>query len=104
VGAVITIVPVGTAQVGCTVTLAVGVAGGDGWALITIFPDDTEIHPETPSVTVYVYVVPAASPFIVVLVPEPVVIVPPGVRVNVQVPDDGSPFNTTLPVATAHVG
>jgi hypothetical protein len=38
------------------------------------------------------------------LVPVPVVVVPPGVLVNVQVPVAGKPFNTTLPVATSHVG
>ena len=32
------------------------------------------------------------------------VIVPPGVLVNVQIPVGGKPFNTTLPVDTAHVG
>jgi hypothetical protein len=31
-------------------------------------------------------------------------VVPPGVLVSVQVPDEGSPFNITLPVATLHVG
>ena len=36
----------------------------------------------------------------VVLVPVPVV--PPGLIV--QVPEAGSPFRTTLPVATVHVG
>ena len=45
-----------------------------------------------------------ASPEIVVLVPVPVVVIPPGVRVNVQVPDAGKPFNTTLPVAVEQVG
>jgi hypothetical protein len=34
----------------------------------------------------------------------PVVVVPLGVRINVQVPEAGKPFNTTLPVATAQVG
>jgi len=34
----------------------------------------------------------------------PVVVVPPGVLVNVQMPEAGKPFNTTLPVATAQVG
>jgi hypothetical protein len=33
-----------------------------------------------------------------------VVVVPPGVRINVQVPVAGKPFKTTLPVATAQVG
>jgi len=36
-------------------------------------------------------------------VPEPFV-VPPGVRVNVQVPVPGRPFNTTLPVADVQLG
>ena len=47
---------------------------------------------------------PGASPEIVVLVPVPVVVIPPGVRVNVQVPGVGKPFSTTLPVAREHVG
>ena len=41
---------------------------------------------------------------IVVVVPVPVIVTPPGVLVNVQVPDDGNPLNTTLPVATPHAG
>ena len=47
---------------------------------------------------------PAASPEIVVLVPVPVVIVPPGVLVRVHVPVTGKPLSTTLPVATVQVG
>jgi len=65
-------------------------------------PDATEIHPEA-LVTVKVYV-PAASPDIVVVVPVPAVVVPPGVLVKVQVPEAGKPFKTTLPVATMQVG
>ncbi len=38
------------------------------------------------------------------LVPVPVVVTDPGERVKVHVPDEGNPFNTTLPVATEHVG
>ena len=41
---------------------------------------------------------------IVVVVPAPVVVIPPGVLVNVHAPDDGKLFNTALPVATEHVG
>ena len=40
----------------------------------------------------------------VVLVPVPVVVTAPGVLVNVHVPEDGNPLNTTLPVATLHLG
>jgi hypothetical protein len=40
----------------------------------------------------------------VVLVPVPVLVVPPGVRVKVQLPVAGKPFRITLPVATEQVG
>ena len=39
-----------------------------------------------------------------ILVPAPEVTIPPGSRVNVQLPDEGSPFRTTLPVAKSQVG
>ena len=45
-----------------------------------------------------------AKPDIVVLIPVPVVVTAPGLRVNVHVPVEGSPLNTTLPVATVQVG
>ena len=64
--------------------------------------DATETHPDA-LVTEKVYV-PAASEEIVVLVPVPVVVVPPGERVSVHVPEDGNPESTTLPVATEQVG
>ena len=40
----------------------------------------------------------------VVLVPVPVVVVPPGVLVKVQLPVAGKLFNITLPVETEQVG
>ena len=40
----------------------------------------------------------------VVLVPVPVVVVPPGERVSVHVPEAGKPDKTTLPVGTEQVG
>ncbi len=40
----------------------------------------------------------------VVLVPVPVVVVPPGVLVRVQVPDAGSPLRGTLPVVSPQAG
>ena len=40
----------------------------------------------------------------VVLVPVPVFVAPPGLVVTVHVPVAGKPFNTTLPVATVQVG
>ena len=36
--------------------------------------------------------------------PVPVVMIPPGLRVNVHVPEEGKPLNTKLPVASMHVG
>jgi hypothetical protein len=36
--------------------------------------------------------------------PEPKIATPPGFLVNVQLPEEGSPLNTTLPVDKAHVG
>ena len=39
-----------------------------------------------------------------VLVPVPVVVAPPGVLVNDQVPVAGKPLITTLPVDNVHVG
>ena len=47
---------------------------------------------------------PAVSPVIVLLVPVPVVVVPPGVLVNVHVPDAGNPFKITLPVERIQLG
>ena len=40
----------------------------------------------------------------ILLVPVPVVVVPPGFLVRVQVPVDGSPLKFTLPVARLQVG
>ena len=40
----------------------------------------------------------------VVLVPVPVEVDPPGVLVKVQVPVAGKLFKTTLPIDTVHVG
>lgn len=38
------------------------------------------------------------------LVPVPVVVIPPGVLVSVHIPDEGKSLNSTLPVASLHVG
>ena len=47
---------------------------------------------------------PGNNPDISVLKPVPVVVVPPGVLVSVQVPVAGKPFKTTLPVAREQFG
>jgi hypothetical protein len=43
-------------------------------------------------------------PEIVVLVPLPVFVTPPGVLVTDHIPLEGSPFRTTLPVGKTHEG
>ena len=83
-------------------TVWTGLAGESGGAGITTFEDALEVHPVA-AVTENVYV-PAGIPEIVVLVPEPVVITAPGVRVRVQMPLAGRPLSATLPVAIAQVG
>ena len=64
--------------------------------------DAAETHPAA-FVTVKVQV-PAGMPLAVKVVPVPVASVPPGLRVRVQVPDDGNPLIPTLPVVMAQVG
>ena len=64
--------------------------------------DANETQPDA-LVTVNVYV-PADSDEMVELVPVPVVVIPPGVLVNVHVSGAGKPFSTTLPVANVYVG
>ena len=50
------------------------------------------------------YVVPAGMPVTVVLAPVPIVVIVPGVLVNVHVPVAGKLLKATLPVAVAQVG
>jgi hypothetical protein len=89
--------PVETEQVGCVMVPTVGFDGVAGCGLITTLDEAAEVHPEE-FVTVKVYV-PDAKPVTVLLAPMPEIA--PGL--TVQVPE-GKPFNTTLPVATVHVG
>jgi len=84
--------PVDTVHVGGVISPATGAVGADGGALITTSADDPDIQLFA-LVTVKVQV-PTARPDIVVLVPLPVVVTPPGERVNVHVPDEGKPLNT----------
>ena len=89
-------VPVATVHVGW-VTVTVGAAGDPGTASITTSADEGEVHPAA-LVTVKLCV-PVDSNDIVV--PEPVPVIVPGLIVQLPA---GKPFNTTLPVPTAHVG
>ena len=65
-------------------------------------PDSVEVQPAE-FVTVKVNI-PSTRFDIVLLVPVPVVVAAPGKRLITQVPVDGNPLNTTLPVGTANVG
>ena len=69
---------------------------------MTTAADATEMQPFA-LVTVNVCE-PAGSPVTVYVVPVPVWVAPPGLRVSVQVPVAGKPLSTTLPVATEQVG
>ena len=96
-----TTLPVGTLNDGCVIAPITGAAGVTGCAFIVPLPVECEVHPDA-LVTVKEYV-PGTIPERVVLVPDPVLVVPPGDIVIVQIPDEGNPFNTILPVAAAQV-
>jgi len=97
-----TTLPVETVHVVCVIVPTFGAAGVTGCVLITIPDDEGDAQPDEP-VTEYVYV-PATSKDMVVLVPVPVVVAPPGLLVKVHVPDEGKLLNKTLPVETVQVG
>ena len=98
-----TTLPVDTVHVGCVMVPTVGAEGVEGWALITTLAEADEVHPAA-LVTLNVHVEDAFRPVIIVLVPIPEVVVPPGVCVMIHVPVAGRPLNITLPVAVEHVG
>ena len=68
-----------------------------------VTPEDEAERQPSELVTVK-YQVPLVSPEIVVVVPLPLVVIAPGLRVNVQVPLEGRPPRITLPVATLQLG
>jgi hypothetical protein len=99
-----TTLPVAKVHDGGVIVPTNGAIGMEGCVFITTFPDGEEIQP-VELVTVKVYVAPAGSVGIVVLIPDPPDITTfPGLRVKVQVPAAGNPLNTTLPVDIAQVG
>ena len=79
-----------------------GAEGVTGCILIIKLYDVPEVQPSE-LVTVYVYA-PGANPEMVVIIPVPLVVTPPGLRVSVHMPLEGKPFNTTLPVPAEQVG
>ena len=94
-----TILPVAKLQVGCVIVPIVG-ADTDGELIVTL-ADGAEAQCEVFETT-HLYD-PDKSPDIVVLAPVPVVTIP-SVLVNVHVPVEGKPLNTTLPVGTEQEG
>ena len=68
----------------------------------TTFPDAADVQLAA-LVTVKEYEF-AASPSKVVVVPDPVVVEPPGLAVTIHVPDAGKPLRNTLPVTVEQVG
>jgi hypothetical protein len=97
-----TTLPVDNAQVGAVIVPTRGDDGITGWAVIKILADGGEMHP-IELVTAKVYV-PSGRFEMIIPVPDPVVVILPGARVNVHVPVEGNPDNVALPVDTVHVG
>jgi hypothetical protein len=81
---------------GCVTVPTIGAVGATGAAFITTSADVFDIQPAA-VVTLKLYV-PGIRFDIVMLIPDPVIA--PGLMV--QVPFDGKPFNTTLPVVAEH--
>ena len=94
--------PVGTEQFGWVIVPTIGAAGKAGAALIVTLFETPDIQP-TLLITVKVYVALAGKPEIVAVDPVPVVVVPPGLLVNVQFPA-GNPLMTTEPVGAEQAG
>jgi hypothetical protein len=89
------ILPVAVWHVGWVILLITGAEGTWGAGSITASADLSEVQVSNFTVKLYV---PAFNPVIVMLVPEPMAWTPPGNLVRVQVPDDGNPVISTLPV------
>ena len=79
-----------------------GTEGVRGWLFRMAADDGADVHPDE-FVTVKVKL-PAGTPVIVVVVPDPEGVAEPGDIVTVHVPEEGRPLNGTLPVGTLHVG
>ena len=94
--------PEDNVHVGGVIVPTIGAGGISGCAFIKTLPDGEDIHP-VEFVTEKVYV-PEGSVETVNVAPEPEIITPPGFLDNVQLPVDGSPLKTTLPVDNAQVG
>jgi hypothetical protein len=78
------------------------ITGGPVTAFISKLADGAEVQP-VELVTVKEYI-PETRFETVVVIPLPVTVTLPGVRVNVHAPLVGNPLRTTLPVGTSALG
>lgn len=95
--------PVDTEHVGWVIVPMTGAVGAPGTVFIAAFVELGDVQ-GLEFVTVNVYVVPAANPVKVPVVPEPVIVAPPGLAVTVHEPEEGKPLKATDPVDEAQVG
>jgi len=98
-----TTLPPGDEQSGWVISPNTGIDGVRGWVLTGTLSETGEVQPNE-LITVKKYVVPAARPETVLVVPVPVKVILSGKRVRVQVPEAGNPLSATLPVDTSQVG
>lgn len=94
--------PVDKIQVGGVIVPTEGAGGVGGCMFITTLPEGNEVQP-VELVTLNVCV-PDGSGETRAEVPVPEIVTPPGLLDKVQVPIDGSPLKTTLPVEISHAG
>ena len=97
----IEILPVEILHEGWVTVPITGIPGISGPWMIMTDNDGIDVQPAS-FVTVNVNV-PAGNPVIRVVLPEPWVTSPPGLRVMFQIPE-GRPDNTTVPVGDLHEG
>jgi hypothetical protein len=94
--------PVVVPHTGWVIVPITGAEGAEGGEGITTLPEFPEVQVELFSCTAKLYIA-GASPAIIVLVPLPGVVMPPGYLISVHAAE-GSPFSTTLPVGVTQVG
>lgn len=95
--------PIGDKHDGCVIAPTTGAVGFDGIALTTALDEATDVQPAA-FVTVKVYVVAGFKAAKLAVVPEPVIVAPPGLAVTVQAPVEGKFDKATVPVGVGHVG
>jgi hypothetical protein len=97
-----TVLPVASSQVGWVMVPMTGALGVTGCTLMTNSAEAGDTHPAA-FATVNVYA-PGGIAVTVRVVPVPLIVTFPGMRVSVHVPVAGRPLRETLPVDRAQVG